>query len=432
MKRALVLSVLGLVLLLAFGLPASARLWSASTCDHAYELQLNAPVDARGNGYLLPPRGTGHFRRAVYDLIQGRILFFELEESPGSLVRYALANKHSASCIERRLFDEHLAGLPMPSDGCISATGVTASASRYLIEGGTGTPNERPDFVEVRDRQSGALLAHYRRRTGILDKLTRLFAGAACGQASSRSQLPLWHITSFVFPDNWGETLDLSSLDRIGEELDLGMETTEVLPPALWVQRRLAGEGRLDRNSCVLPGWMGATEVHEITLEHGPLEVGARLDASSGKAGVVLLDVHAPDKAVILLARAQGPTIWHVHETSRSSVVAILVQAEHGQAVVGLSRFTRILMSTQQHNPYTNCTAEELRGIEKQVTARYGVTHRQRQSPRQVPPVARYSIGEPMPDGAQLFHDTRSLADFELREDDQAATDTFCVRCKLP
>ncbi|MGH8457842.1 MAG: hypothetical protein ACRESV_00715, partial [Nevskiales bacterium] len=168
---------------------------------------------------------------------------------------------------------------------------------------------------------------------------------------------------------------------------------------------------------CSLPGWMGETELHLLELERGPLEIAARLDTESHRAGVVLVDVYAPDKAVVILAHAQGPTVWHVHESGRSSVVAVLVRGQHGQAVVGLSAYTRILMSTQLHNPYTYCTEQELRDIETRLTKQYGITRTQRQNPQQHPPVVRYAIGEPMPDGAQLFHYDRRLADFEVRNE---------------
>ncbi len=194
-------------------------------------------------------------------------------------------------------------------------------------------------------------------------------------------------------------------------------EMPELLPPSSQVVRKLAAESLLDRGSCELPGWMGATEVHALDLERGPLEIDARLDAESRKAGVVLVDVYAPDKAVILLAQAQGPTVWHVHESGRSSVIAVLVRGHHGQAVVGLSAFTRILMSTQLHNPYTNCTEQELRDIEDRVTRQYGAARTQQENPRQDPAIVRYSIGEPMPDGSQLFHQHRSMAEFEVRDE---------------
>jgi hypothetical protein len=414
MSRTFVLSVLGLVLSLAFGLWVMARF--LSPCKPAYSLQF-VRADAHDNGYLLPPAGFSHFRRAVYDLVQGRIRFFEMEESTGRFVHYALADVRSAACIERRLFDAHLAGLPMPEGSCISATEVPETTSRYLIEAAAGASNKAPDTIAIRDRQAGKLLAHYRKRDGILRRLVGLFSGAFCDRAESPPQLPLWNITSFVFPDRWGRTLDLTDLGRIGQELDPDAAAPELLPPPLWVQRKLAEEGRLDRTSCTLPGWMGETEVHVLELERGPLEITARLDAESDSAGVVLVDVYAPDKVVVILAHAQGPTVWHVHESPRSNLVAMLVRGHHGQAVVGLTPYTRILMSTQLHNPYTHCTEQELRDIEDRVSQQYGITRTQQQNPRQDPPVVRYTVGEPMPDGAQLFHHDRSLSDFELRDE---------------
>jgi hypothetical protein len=194
-----------------------------------------------------------------------------------------------------------------------------------------------------------------------------------------------------------------------------GADAPEVLPPISWVRRRLAEDGVQEQAACALPGWMGATEVHAIELDRGPLEIEARLDAESKRTGMVILDVHAPDQAVVILARAREPTVWHVHESGRSSVVAMLVHGDHGQAVVGLSRYSRILMSTRRHNPYTHCTERELRDIEQQVIRRYGITRTQRQIPGEAPATVRYAIGEPMPDGGELFHYDRKLSDFEVR-----------------
>jgi uncharacterized membrane protein YidH (DUF202 family) len=181
------------------------------------------------------------------------------------------------------------------------------------------------------------------------------------------------------------------------------------------VRRALAQDDRLAPDRCSLPGWSGDTEIHEIVLDRGPLEVAAKLDARSDAAGVVLLDVHAPDKAVVIVARARGPTIWHIHESSRSSVVAVLVLAEHGQAVVGLTRYSRVLMSTQRHNPYTHCTSAELEAIIAQVTGHYGIAQRHTQPLWPGRATVRYNLGEAMPAGGELFHHDRVLSEFELR-----------------
>jgi hypothetical protein len=417
MPRALLSSVLGLGLLFAFGLLVTLRsLLPVPACNLSADLHLHSQADARDDGYLLPPTGIGYFRHAAYDLLQGRIRFFEMEESPGRMIRYALADKHSPSCLEQRLFDQHLAGLPMLAGRCISVTETPLSASRYLVEVDASVLTEKPKSVAIRDRQTGALLAEYHKPAGILPRLGTFISGASCDTVPPHPKLPLWHLTSFVFADRWNGTLGLTDLERIAAELETAAEPPELLPPTGWIQRKFAEEGLLARGACELPGWMGATEVHALDLDRGPLEIDARLDAESRKAGVVLVDVYAPDKAVILMARAHGPTVWHVHESGRSSVVAVLVRGHHGQAVVGLSAFTRILMSTQLHNPYTNCTEQELRDIEDRVIGQYGISRTQQQHARQDPPIVRYSIGEPMPDGAELFHQHRALSDFELQE----------------
>lgn len=419
MKRVTVTSglSLGLAIALLAVLAWRVRFLPPTACDPADGLWLQAQADARDSSYLLPqPGGLGQFRHAVYDLVQGRIRFFEVEISAGHFVSYTLADSHSTSCIERGLYDAYLAGLPMPAGRCVAATEVPLSASRYVLEGFPGRRSLIPRSVGLRDQQTGRLLARFQRPTGIRQALSFLRGDASCHRQMAQPGHPLWNLPAFVLRDRWGAVLKPGDLEKIRQQQDGDALWPELLPPPDWIRRRLAEHGELAPESCWLPGWMGDTEVHVLELERGPLEVDARLDAKSDKAGVVLLDVHAPDGAVVILAQAQGPTIWHVHESGRSSVVAFLVRGHHGQAVLGLGPFTRILMSTQLHNPYTNCTEAELREIEKRVTRQYGITRRQAQASRVTPTVVRYGIGEPMPDGGELFHHTRPLSDFEVRE----------------
>jgi hypothetical protein len=389
----------------------------ATSCAPMAGLSLHVQADARDGGYLLDTPGTdGYFRHAVFDLIQGRIRYFETTEAPGRFLRYEFAPLHSSRCIERRVVDEFLAALPMPAGRCVAIRRISRSTSRYAVEGYARDPRKPLESVVVRDRQSGAVLAEYRSKAG--SRLPGfLRRDSACARQSRATGHPARNISSFVFRDRWGGVVDAKDPALTAFATGDPGNAPDLLPPSGQVRFRLAQDGNLGPSTCWLPGWSGETEVHEITLERGPLEIDARLDPANSKAGVVLLDVHTPDKAVIILARARGPTVWHVHESSRSSAVAVLVQGVGGQAVVGLTRHTRILMSTRQHNPQANCSAEELQQIEKQVVAHYGIKSRQYQSPRQQPPVVRYGIGEPMPDGGELFHHDRALADFEVRDD---------------
>lgn len=389
----------------------------------AAELRVQTTADARADGYLLAAPGASYFRHAAYDLIQGRIRFFELARHDGALMRYTLADTRSAGCVPRQLFDAELEGLPMPADHCIGAVAVASPASRYVIEGYPQSRQDIPEALVVRERDGGPVLASLQigKAWGLPEllpeRLPEFVPGLAPGNRDTcrttllRSDHPLWNISSFVFVDQQGATA--SARSPLPES---DYREGELLPALDEVRRQLALQNRLDTRSCSLPGWMGATEVHALELERGPLEVDARLDTDSRKAGVVLVDVYVPDKAVVLLARAHGPTLWHIHESSRSSLVAVLLRGHHGQAVEGIGPYTRVLMSTQLHNPYTNCSERELSEIESRITRQYGVRSRQRQS-QATPPQVRYGIGEPMPDGAELFHLGLSIEDFLLKDD---------------
>ncbi len=399
MRRA----VLALLVPLPLGLALLAQAQRpAVPCDPP---RLTAPaqaVDTRSQGYLLTTAKRGHLRDAVYDLIQGRIRYFELPQASGRFQRYQLADSRSAACLPRHDPATPLSGLPLAAGLCLAHLGAPQALSAYRLEEAHGW---RWHTLQLRARDSGEVLAAHRAPS----RLARLMRASSCV-----TQRPLWWLTGFVLPDRWGEVLTHADLDAARAA---GTPEPALLPAPDAVRWRLALEGEAPPEPCWLPGWTGPTEVHVIDLKQGPLPLPARLDAESRAAGMVLVDVHAPDKAVVILARAHGPTIWHVHESGRSSVVAMLVRGHHGQAVVGLSRFSRILMATRLHNPQALCSESELREIEDRVIAQYGITRRQQQDPARKPPVARYAIGEPMPDGGERFHDDRALPDFEVRDE---------------
>ena len=402
-------SIPGLTLIVSIGLSGLTHARPPLPCETTKGLKLHAQADARNSGYLLSRDAvSGYFRQAAYDLVQGRIRFFETEESAESFVRYALADAHDPTCMKRSRFDALLAGLPLPEGHCIAANRTTAADSSYRIDGKGFGARALPRTLSLHDLRTDKPVAHYRRPWRWL---SRWRLDNACEGP------PAWNLTAFVLPDRSGRRLDPATLNELRHETGQAASAS-VLPPPSEVRRALAEDGLRLPQACHLPGWMGETEVHVVELERGPLEIEARLDSESEKAGFVILDVHAPDKAVIILAWSHGPTVWHVHESSRTSVVAVLVRGHHGQAVLGLTPFTRILMSTQLHNPYTNCTARELRDIEARVINQYGIARTQWQDPGLKPPVVRYNIGEPMPDGAELFHYDRALADFEVQGSD--------------
>jgi hypothetical protein len=387
---------------------------TAADCMPMAGLEIHAQVDAHDDGYLLPAdSGLSYFRHGVHDLVQGRIAFFEIERASRDVGRYRLASAYHPACIERSLHDRHLAGLPLPAMTCVAVTQHPDPVARYQLEG-YPLDQQPPKSIRLRDPSDGRVLARYQRPGRGWEALSWR-RNAACSQNMRHRGHPSWNLSSFVFRDARGKTFDARQHHLALKELGAPQLAADVLPPPDWVRRDLAHAGRLAPDHCHLPGWYGNTEVHEITLDKGPLEVTAQLDASGEAAGVVLLDVHVPDKAVVIVARARGPTIWHIHESSRSSVVAVLVQAEHGQAVVGLTRYSRILLSTRLHNPYTNCTATELGEIVSAVSEHYGITQSHSQPKLPGRRVVRYELGEAMPAGGELFHHDRSLSEFELR-----------------
>lgn len=406
------LPVLGLVVYLLL----VALLWRLAgqprpVCVPLAGLQHYTQADARAQGYLLTPGSTAYFRHAVYDLVQGRIRFFETAQGDGLLLRYQLLDRQDPRCIARSQVDDHLQDIPMPRSQCVGGSPVTAPASRYAVEGYADSKGQITHRVLVRDRADNKMLAEYRWPWS--PAWSRLWATAShCMQAAAQAQdHPYWNLTGFVFPDHAGNTLDASSLARIRAAQTQGL-VVDVLPPTLWVRRELLVRDQLDTRRCWLPGWMGPTEVHVIELERGPTDVTARLDTSTRKAGFAIVDVNVPDTSVVLLLRAREPTVWHIHESSNTSLVAVLARGEHGQAVLGLTPYTRVLLSTQWHNPYTNCSLQELETIEADVIRRYGVTQRLGPRDGEGPNQVRFTVG--LPDGGQPFHYIERLEDFEI------------------
>lgn len=392
------------------GLGVATHVAPERFCDATPGLQLYAEADARSDGYALPlPGGERYFRQAVYDLIQGRVAFFEMEETSGAWQRYEFGSHRSAQCIARKRVDELLADLPLPPDQCVQARAVDTPTSRYVIDLQPAIVEGARELV-LRERESAIVLAAYRQP----QVLPPVVADLACpSHVRDQTAVSIGSLSALALADRWGERLTLAELDDKPARVD---GDSEMRPPITELRWRLAADGRLDPRKCYLPGWMGKTEVHVLELKRGPLDMSARLDALSSTAGVVLVDVHAPDRAVIILATAEEPTIWHIHESGRTNIVGVLVRGQHGQAVLGVTPLTPILMSTDLHNPYTNCSADELEDIKQGVIAHYGIKSRQRDEPRLGKPPVRYSLGEPMPEGGQLFHNSFALEDFELRD----------------
>jgi hypothetical protein len=413
-RLALLATAVGLAMAITLSPPFDT---SQQACDPLAGLLVHATADAQEDGYLLPASsGYRYFAQAVYDLVQGRIRFFEIEQSNGQFARYRLASTHSPACIDRDLHDAELSGLPLPMASCVAVSQHPDSVARYLLEGYQEKRQRPPRFVGLRDRSDGRMLAEYRQPRGGWN-LWGWQEHADCRAQRQQAGHPLWNLPAFALRDSQGAVFDRRAYQQARDELGSVGVDNEPLPPPAWVLRQLAQTGQLAPEACHLPGWSGPTEVYALSLDQGPLAVPARLDARSNSAGVVLVDVHAPDKAVVIVARARDPTIWHFHESSRSSIVAVLVLAEQGQAVVGLTRHTRVLMSTRLHNPQTNCSAVELGEIVARLTEQHGIAQQHAPPALASEKPVRYALGEPMPIGGELFHHDRRLSEFELRGD---------------
>lgn len=74
-----------------------------------------------------------------------------------------------------------------------------------------------------------------------------------------------------------------------------------------------------------------------------------QIDQSAADAGQVDVVVNVPDKPVILLLSAYGPTIWNVHWTPGTQIVGVFATGYHRQAVAGLPPDVPRLISTRDN-----------------------------------------------------------------------------------
>ncbi|HUP92679.1 MAG TPA: hypothetical protein VM074_10565 [Solimonas sp.] len=406
------------------------RLLFRARCSLHAGLALPMPLDARDSGYLLPspqpPWGRfDYFRHGVLDLLQGRVRFFEVEESSGRYIRYALAGVHSPRCIAPQLAQERLRGLDLPRGRCLTAREAPTPASRYELLGYAGPPRRLPREVSIRERRPGAepgpALAAFRWFRHVAP-----FAGEeTCPvDAAHNAWHPLWNLTSFALMDEHGAVVREADLPALAREqaaagADAPAPEQQLIPGEAAWQAELTGQGLLPER-CDPPLLPDDTRVVSVSARHGGAQIEVRLDPDADHADFVILDVNLIGSPVAVIADAELPTLWHVHVGRDSQLVAFVVRGRGGQGVEGLDAAVALRMSTERYNPRSQCSAAELAAIAQELSRRYPAQPADLVEPLSADRSLHFGIGETMRDGQQLFTYEVPRAEFELEAEGDA------------
>lgn len=337
---------------------------------------------------------------AALDLVEGRVRFFEVEESTGLYRHYALSDRHSPHCLARAELDERLPGLPLPRDTCLERRAERAPHAGYELTGYARPGTEPPGEVALVRRSDGQAVARYRwfdhpgARTCPVD--VRTHGGH-----------PLWNLTSFVLPDRLGRTETVAPQP-------LADPQGELIPPPARVREALEHAALLPP-PCAMPPLPAGARVLQLQARTGGAQLEARLDAQGSRADFAIVDLNLPEEPVVLLATAEQATLWHLHRARDSQLFAVILRGARGQGLEGLPPDTHVLMATDAYNPGAHCNASELEAIAAELRPRA-------QALTPLPPERRgdalhFAIGEPMREGQQHFSFERPRAEFEVRED---------------
>lgn len=173
---------------------------------------LEKPIDARSSGYLIQSQSqrSPYRRAAAYDLLRGRISFFEVANGQDSeevgYTKYSLAwAGGTAGCYERA--SEIISQSELPSGQCLAVTQTAFSASSYEVIGYGASPHDdgdSPRSVRVVDRKTGKTVSSARAVVLPYGKVTMVGMEALVCSANST---PIAAITAATFIDRDGRAI---------------------------------------------------------------------------------------------------------------------------------------------------------------------------------------------------------------------------------
>lgn len=373
-------------------------------CSSVAGLHTTHPINASRTGYFLynskiKSTNVSHVsyhpyaHQAVWDLISGRISFFEFADK-----KIFLADKRSRDCADSTLRDLILRELRPPEGKCLAVAQSNGIESKYEVH---GYENDRPEDVKILDRVAGGKVASYRIVSLTENRPTlRRAETMYCPVDEPNSNSPIQAITAATFLDPEGKVMSETDFRDLKHIVKTGY--IQEFPPrqANKEQQRLASA------QCTYPEFGPDVEIHKVHLYQGGRPVDVRIDNSTHTVREVSVILNNPNKRTILNLSANDPVIWKISRTPNSILTGVIATGRHGTAVIGIDRATPLAISTRHHNPAVNCNSSDMGKIYSSL--RDGDTREQK-----VHNVETVVIGQSdYQESSLIFSRERSLVDY--------------------
>jgi len=288
--------------------------------------------------------------QAVWDLISGRISFFE-----GAGRKIFLADKRSRDCADDILPNQILRGLRLPEGKCLAEVQSNGDESRYEIH---GYEYDRPENVKIIDRITGDKVAGYRIVSLTVNRPTfKHVKTMYCPVNEPNSNSPIRAITAATFLDSEGKVMSASEFMDLKYLVKTGY-IQEYPPRQVNVEQQ-----RPSSTQCTFPELGSDVVIQKVQLYQGGRPVDVRIDNSTNKVREVSIVLNNPNKRTILFLSAYDPVVWKISRTPDSILTGVIAIGYHGKAVLGIDRATPLAISTRHHNPAVNCSSSDLGGI---------------------------------------------------------------------
>lgn len=338
-------------------------------CASIAGLYMPHPIDARETGFFLySSKNTStsgvhvsnhpYAHQAVYDLISGRISFFEGSGSyyggkpERQYIKIFLANNNSSACADDILPDKLLRGLRLSEGKCLAEVQSDVIESRYEVrgyEGGALTD------VQILDRKKSEKIAGYRIASLPINRPTfKKMETKYCPANNREDYAPIHAITAATFLDVDRKVMSEGDFSGLKQLVRTGF--IQEFPP-----RQLNEEQqKAIPATCAYPDFGSDVEVYKVDLQQGGNPVDVKIDNSTITVREVDVVINNPTKRTLLYLSAHTPVVWKISRTPDSVVAGVVATGYYGKAVVGIDSATPLLISTRHHNPAVNCNSSDI------------------------------------------------------------------------
>lgn len=334
--------------------------------------------------------------QAVYDLITGKIKFFEGYGSYSGgkpqkpYVKVSLSDEKSIDCITREQHEELLSGLKLPLGKCLIYEHNAFQDSGYVVSGYEKNPKWGSQTVlndvSVKKVPTKEVVARYK-TINLSGKFlniilynsilmaARVFGlqmgeilwrgihfispnGLQCPAGDKIEYSPLRAITATVFADAHGRTMsqtDFKSLD---------MRTEKFYPQEFPPRQDDAYQMAKKTDTCEFPERMSAAFLQRVFVyKGGGIAHGIRISSSSVMPRQVDVVVNSKDKSIFLHLLSNEPVIWNIRRTSETNLIGVISMGVQGSAVIGVDRSIPVAISSRYFSTLDNCNSAELSKI---------------------------------------------------------------------